>query len=244
MAWPAVRASADPVPVGVFLEAQPLFAHVRQELTLSFPDFNVELSDMTRFSPGFCLACGDGASVSLTQTTGSFSAHSIANAALGIIDADVSGSLSFTGPTKMLVIPDNSFQGAILSAPVQWSGTLAIMQPNHVFFNGTVSGSGTASVFYERSPLVGDARLGGYRVSGQRSRGDAGTRFAAPHRHGPRMAGGETAEGHVAQKRQDASQNLTRIAVSHMACRVTDIRQSTLNRQPRGGIVPLGLGGL
>jgi len=41
MAWPAVRASADPVPVGVFLEAQPLFAHVRQDLTLSFPDFNV-----------------------------------------------------------------------------------------------------------------------------------------------------------------------------------------------------------
>jgi hypothetical protein len=166
MAWPAVRASADPVPVGVFLEAQPLFAHVRQDLTLSFPDFNVELSDMTRFSPGFCLACGDGASVPLTQTTGSFSGHSIANAALGTIDADVSGSLSFTGPTKMLVIPDNSFQGATLSAPVQWTGTFVIMQPNHVFFNGTVSGSGTASVFYERGPLVGEARLGGYEYQG------------------------------------------------------------------------------
>jgi len=162
-AWPAVRASAGPVPVGVFLEGQPLFAHVRQELTLSFPDFNVELSDMTRFSPGFCLECGDGASVSLTQTTGSFSGHSIANAALGTIDADVSGSLSFTGPSKMLVVPDNAFQGAILSAPVQWSGTLAIMQPNHVFFNGTVSGSGTASVFYERGPIRNAARLAGYQ---------------------------------------------------------------------------------
>jgi hypothetical protein len=164
-AWPAVRAFAGPVPVGVFLEGQPLFAHVRQELTLSFPDFNVELSDMTRFSPGFCLECGDGASVSLTQTTGGFSGHSTANAALGTIDADVSGSLSFTGPSKMLVIPDNSFQGAIFSGPVQWSGTLVIMQPNHVFFNGTVSGSGTASVLYERAPL-GDARLGGFQYQG------------------------------------------------------------------------------
>lgn len=165
-AWPAVRASADPVPVGVFLEAQPLFAHVHQDLTLSFPDFNVELSDITRFSPGFCLECGDGAAVSLTQTTGSFSGHSIANAALGTIDADVSGSLSFTGPSKMLVIPDSSFQGAILSGPVQWSGMLAIMLPNHVFFNGAVSGSGTASVFYERTPITGFARLGGYEYRG------------------------------------------------------------------------------
>jgi hypothetical protein len=164
--WPAVRASADPVPVGVFLEAQPLFAHVHQDLTLSFPDFNVELSDMTRFSPGFCLECGGSVGVSLTQTTGSFTAHSIANAALGTIDADVSGFLSFTGPPQTLVVPDNSFLGAILSGPVQWSGTLAIMQPNHVFFNGTVNGSGTASVFYERTPIAGFARLGGYQYRG------------------------------------------------------------------------------
>jgi len=43
------------------------------------------------------------------------------------------------------------------------------------------------------------------------------------------MAGGETAEGRVAQKRQDVSQNLTRVAVSPMACRVPALvnRRST-----------------
>jgi len=53
MAWPAVRASADPVPVGVFLEAQPLFAHVRQDLTLSFPDLTSDPTNGARTQAEF-----------------------------------------------------------------------------------------------------------------------------------------------------------------------------------------------
>jgi hypothetical protein len=158
----AERASADSVGISGFLEGQPLFAHILDELTLSFPDFTVALSDVTRLSPGFCLECGTGALVPFTQSTGSFSGHSVANTALNTIDADISGNLSFTGPTDTLNISPDPFLGDILSEPVQWSGSLTITQANQVLFNGTVGGSGVALVDYETGP-IGDLRLGGYQ---------------------------------------------------------------------------------
>jgi hypothetical protein len=63
---------------------------------------------------------------------------------LGTIDANVSGSLLFTGPTQTIVT--DQFGSAFLMSPVQLEGMLSITQSNHVLFSGMVSGSGTASV--------------------------------------------------------------------------------------------------
>jgi len=158
----ASPANAEPVTVNGFLEGQPRFAHILEELTLSFPDFNIALSDVTHLSPGFCLVCGTGAAVPFTQTTGSFSGHSAANPALHTIDADISGNFSFFGPTDTLDIPSDPLAGAVLTESVRWSGSLAITQANRVLFDGTVRGSGAATVTYETNP-TGSTRLGGYQ---------------------------------------------------------------------------------
>jgi hypothetical protein len=162
VALPAERATADPVAMSGFLEGQPRFAHLLEELTLSFPDFNVSLSDVTHLSPGFCLVCGTGSAVPFTQSTGSFSGHSVGIPALHTIDADISGTLSFIGPTDVLNIPPDPFLGEVLSEAVRFSGSLTITQPNLVLFNGTVSGSGVGTVVYETNP-TGSTRLGGYQ---------------------------------------------------------------------------------
>jgi hypothetical protein len=160
--WPAARASAGPVGVGLSLIGTPRFALTEEDLVLSFPDFSVELESMTHLKPGFCLRCGDGASVTFTQTTGPFSGHSTAfPGGLPVIDADVSGVLSFTGPTETIVLPGDPLDFDAITAPVQWSGALTITQSNHVLFNGTVSGSGTGKVSYETTQQ-GITRLEGY----------------------------------------------------------------------------------
>jgi PEP-CTERM motif len=158
----AERAIADPVTVSGFLEGQPLFAQIEQELTLSFPGFNIILPDMPHVIPGFCFECGTGAPVPFTQSTGSFSGHSVGNPALHTIDADVSGNLSFTGPTDVLDISHDPFAGDFLSEAVQWSGSLTITQPSGVLFDGTVGGSGVGSVDYETNP-TGATDLDGYQ---------------------------------------------------------------------------------
>lgn len=158
------RASAEPVTVSGFLDGQPRFAHLQEDLWLSFPDFTVLLSDVTHLIPGFCFECGTGAPVPFTQSTGLFSGHSVANPGLHTIDADISGTLSFVGPTGTLDISQEPFAGDFLSEAVQWSGWLTITQPNRVLFNGTVRGSGVGSVNYETNP-TGSTRLGGYQFA-------------------------------------------------------------------------------
>ena len=158
----AARANAEPVTISVFLEGQPRFAHILEQVTISFPDFNVALPDVTHLSPGFCLVCGTGAAVPFTQTTGNFSGHSVANPALHTIDADISGDFSFFGPTDILDISSDPVAGAVLKESVRWSGSLTITQANRVLFDGTVGGSGAGTVIYETNP-TGSTRLGGYQ---------------------------------------------------------------------------------
>src|SRR4029077_13520788 len=77
---------------------------------------------------------------------------------------DVSGNLSFIGPTDVLSISNDPLAGAFLSEAVQFSGSLTITQPNLVLFNGTVHGSGGSTVTYETNP-TGSTRLGGYQYA-------------------------------------------------------------------------------
>jgi hypothetical protein len=160
----AERALADSVTVTGFLDGQLHGAQVQEQLLLSFPDFNIALPAVTHLMPGFCIdECGTGVSVPFTQTTGSFSGHSVGSP--GTIDADVTGNLSFIGPTDTINLSSNPFASDFLSETVQWSGSLTITQPNRVLFNGTLGGSGVGSASYGRigASGTGSPRLDSYQ---------------------------------------------------------------------------------
>jgi hypothetical protein len=158
----AEPARADPATISGFLFGQPRGALIHEELQLFFPDFTVNLSDVTHLVPGFCDECGTGSPVPFTQQTGSFSGHSFFSLGSHTIDADVTGNLSFTGPTDVLDISHDPFDSTFFSETVHWSGWLKITQPNRVLFNGTVNGSGVASAGYGNTP-TGNTRLDGYQ---------------------------------------------------------------------------------
>jgi len=152
----AERAIADPVTMHGFLFGQFHGAQLQEELLLSFPDFDIDIPDATHLKPGFCDDCGGATTVPFTQTTGHFSAHSFA------LDADVSGNLSFTGPTDVLQVSNDPFTSEFLSEAVHWSGTLTVTQPDRVLFNGTVSGSGVGSISYGNEGFARGTQLDGY----------------------------------------------------------------------------------
>jgi hypothetical protein len=156
-------AAADPIAVSGFLQGDVRFAFVEQTLDLAFPDVKINIAIDPRLSPGFSRSAGNGTAVPYSQTTGLFAAHSTGSAGLGTIDADVSGLLSFIGPTEFVDI-DPVTGGAVLSAPVQVAGFLRVTQPGRVLFDGTLSGSGVGSVLYE-STLISGARLGGFQFA-------------------------------------------------------------------------------
>jgi hypothetical protein len=158
----AERASADAVTVQGFLDGQLRGATVQEDLTLTFPDFTLVLPDVTHLIPGFCIECGSGTPVPFTQQTGNFSGKSPGG--FNSIDANVSGHLSFVGPTDAIAISNDPFASDFLSESVHWSGSLLVTQPNRVLFNGTVSGSGTGSAVYTNFPS-GNTRLDGYQYS-------------------------------------------------------------------------------
>jgi len=162
VALQAEPAHADPATISGFLFGQPHGALIQEELLLDFPDFNLILSDVTHLVPGFCDECGTGSPVPFTQQTGSFSGHSFFSLASHTIDADVTGNLSFTGPTDTLDISHDPFASVFFSETVQWSGSLKVTQPNRVLFNGTVSGSGVGSAGYGNTP-TGNTRLDGFQ---------------------------------------------------------------------------------
>src|ERR1700720_441846 len=72
----AERAMADPIGFSGFLEGQPRFAQIEQELTLSFPDFTVMLSAMPHLISGFCFVWGTGTAEAFPQSKGNFSGPS------------------------------------------------------------------------------------------------------------------------------------------------------------------------
>lgn len=155
------RAAADPIQVSGSLTGSARFALVDQELRLAFPDFVVLIDPLTQLTPRFPIGAVEGTEISLTRTLGPFSGHSMALPGNGIIDADVSGTLSFIGPTGILSIPDVIGFGSI-SGPVQIFGSLLITQSDHVLFDGSLIGSGTGMVGYEDRFGLGDYRLAGY----------------------------------------------------------------------------------
>jgi len=162
MTLQAGRAGADPVSVSGFLSGDLRGALLVSTLDLQFPDFSLVVPINNQLSPGFCRdGCGTPITVPFTQTIGPFSSHSPAGVG-GSIGADVSGALSFVGPTEQLTV--DQFGGGFISAPAQLSGNLRVTQGNGVLFDGLLTGSGAGTVVYE---TIGTAstRLGGYQYS-------------------------------------------------------------------------------
>jgi PEP-CTERM motif len=162
----ASPAGADAIAVNGFLFGDLRLGLVVQELDLTFPDFKISIAVEPRLNPGFCIAgCGNGTPVPFTQTTGGFSGHSTASPGAGTIDAQVTGMLSFVGPTEFVsLLPE--FGGDVLTAPLQVSGFLRVTQPDLILFDGTLLGSALATVSYETNRFGAlDTRLGGYQFA-------------------------------------------------------------------------------
>lgn len=155
------RVAADPIPVSGSLIGTARFALVDQELRLAFPDFAILIDPQTQLTPRFPQSAPDGSTISLTRTLASFSGHSIALPGNGIVDADVSGTLSFVGPAGILDVPDDIRFGSI-SGPVQVSGSLLVTQADRVLFDGSLVGSGSGMVGYEDRFGRGENLLAGY----------------------------------------------------------------------------------
>jgi len=148
---------ADPVTVTGFLSSQPFGALASTQLILRFPDFAVLIEDQSAhfLAPGFCLDCNGP--VAFSQQTGKFTAHSKQSVANATVDADVTGHLSFSGPTNVIEVPDcglSTCEG-LIPAPVRMSGFLTVRQPGRTLFHGELSGSGTANGLYVSSGLRG-----------------------------------------------------------------------------------------
>ena len=160
----AGRAVADPVSISGFLFGQLSGAQVQEELHLAFPGFTLVIPDVTHPHPGLCIdGCGNGTAVPFAQNTGPFSTQAIAIPGLATIDADVTGSLSFVGPTDMIDIASDQFASDFLREPVKVSGILTVTQGTHTLFNGTFAGSGTASVLYTNRFGPSSTLLDGYQ---------------------------------------------------------------------------------
>ncbi len=138
-------------------------ALIQEELELFFPDFTILLSDVTHLIPGFCDECGNGSPVRFTQTTATFSGHSIGDPGLRTIDADVRGELSFDGPTDVINIAPEQFASDVISESVQISGRLRVMQANRVLFSGMLAGTGLANAVYANRFSAFSTRLEGYQ---------------------------------------------------------------------------------
>jgi hypothetical protein len=155
------RAAADPIQVSGSLTGAARFALVDQELRLAFPDFAILIDPQTQLTPRFPLSAPDGSTIALTRTLASFSGHSMALPGNGIIEADVSGTLSFVGPTGILNVPDDIRFGSV-SGPVEIFGSLLITQADRVLFDGSLIGSGSGMVAYEDRFGRGENQVAGY----------------------------------------------------------------------------------
>lgn len=160
MAGYPARAAADPIAISGYVFGEPRFAAIEQQLQFVFPNFTIAIDSIGGLSPAFCFSGCDGVAVSFTKST-SFSGHSLAG--LSQIDADVTGVLSFTGPTAFVDIAQDRGAFAELTAPVELSGWLSVTDGSHVLFEGQLAGTGTAEVFYSNRFAAGDARLEGYQ---------------------------------------------------------------------------------
>ena len=157
-------AGADPVSITGFLFGQPSGAQVNEQLDLSFPDFSVSLPGITRLLPGLCLnGCGSGTAVPFEQSTGQFAGRSIAMPQLGILDADVTGWLTFTGPTDTVSIAADQFACDYLTQHVKFSGMLAVVHHGRTLFDGPISGAGTGRAIFTNRLGPASTMLDGYQ---------------------------------------------------------------------------------
>lgn len=155
------RAAADPITFSGSLGGTVLGARPTNQLELAFPDFRIVVVIEPQLTPPFPFFVSNGTAVSFDRSTGLFTGQSSSLAGPGVVDADVTGVLAFTGPSQVvdIVAPERS---DALFSPIQLTGFLRIARPDHVFFDGALSGGGVGMVGYEDRFGRGDIRLEGY----------------------------------------------------------------------------------
>jgi len=154
----ASGALADPVSVSGFYSTQPFGAISSNQLILTFPDFAVQIFDndfpsalglMPRFD------VNNNSPLPFTQGTGDFALHSPASIP-NVVEADVSGQISFFGPTVTVSVPNECPPfiscSQFFSEAITMTGFVKIQQGSHVYFNGSLKGSGTATALYGTFP--------------------------------------------------------------------------------------------
>jgi PEP-CTERM motif len=179
LAASATGATADPIQVTGFYSTQPSHTTISSaQLTLTFPGFAVSISDNNpaapsplALTPGFDV--GNHSPVPFTQSTGTFSLHSVASPGLGIVGADVTGHLSFVGPTVTVNLNPLDCVGQSepdcevgFIEPITWSAVLSIRDGSHVFFSGSLRGSGTGFANFGTFPPGQFWNGTGYSLSG------------------------------------------------------------------------------
>lgn len=154
----ATSALADPVSLSGVYSTQPFGAISTNQLTLTFPDFAVSIFDNDRPSalllvPGFDV--NNNSPLPFTQSTGDFALHSTASID-NIIDADVTGHIAFFGPTVTVSVPNECPPfiscNQNFSEPITMSGFVTIQQGSHIYFRGSLKGSGTVTAQYGTFP--------------------------------------------------------------------------------------------
>jgi hypothetical protein len=82
---------------------------------------------------------------------------------LGILDADVTGWLTFTGPTDTVSIAPDPFACDYLTQHVKFSGMLAIVHRGRTLFDGPISGEGTGRAIFTNRLGPSSTVLDGYQ---------------------------------------------------------------------------------
>jgi len=134
---------ADPVTVTGGLNGDFHGAQFIEEISFGFPDFNLDIFNLTHLQPGICECSGPQP---LTQTTGNFQGQASVNGTTGGSSATVQGRLNFLGPVVVVPSVNGPFENVSVTDNITWSGFLNVTQGQQTLFNGMLSGTGTGTI--------------------------------------------------------------------------------------------------
>jgi len=136
-------AHADPVTVNGALSAGFTGAQFIEDISFSFPGFNLDISNLTHLQPGICECSGPQP---LTQTTGNFQGQASVTGTTGGSSTNVQGRLNFVGPVVIVPSVNGPFENVSVTDNITWSGFLNVTQGQQTLFNGMLSGTGTGTI--------------------------------------------------------------------------------------------------
>jgi hypothetical protein len=134
---------AEPLTVSGTLNGDFHGAQFIEDISFTFPTFNLDIFGVTYLQPGLCDCRGPQP---LTQTTGDFQGQAFVSGTTGGSLGNVQGRLNFTGPFVTLPPVNGPFDAVVVSDAITWSGFLNVTQGAQTLFNGMLSGTGTGTL--------------------------------------------------------------------------------------------------